>query len=100
MRTITKKAVAAFLAGKKFREDNTRVEIRTDFTQDITHLILHGNVIAIKYFATGKVEITTAGWNTPTTKERLNGLPGVSVCTKANQLYLNGKPWDGSWIAI
>lgn len=96
MRTITKKAVAAFLAGQTFREDNTRVEV----SSTEANLFLHGNLIARRYLMTGETEITTAGWNTTTTKERLNGLPGVRLHTKAYQLYLNDKPWDGSWTTV
>lgn len=96
MRDITKKAVAAFNAGKSFSLGNTLVAV--DSTE--VTLNLHGNLIARKFIMTGETEITTAGWNTPTTKERLNGLPGVSVYTKAKQLYLNDKPWDGSWKTI
>lgn len=44
--------------------------------------------------------ITTAGWHTSTTKERLNTLPGVSIQQKNYAWFLNGKAWDGNWIKI
>ena len=47
-----------------------------------------------------RLQITTAGWNTVTTRERLNGLPNVSVIQRKGKLYLNGKEWDGEWIEV
>jgi hypothetical protein len=44
------------------------------------------------------VEITTAGWNTPTTKERLK--PFASVNHHKHELYLEGLLWTGEWTAI
>jgi hypothetical protein len=60
---------------------------------------LHGNLIA-KIDADGTLAITNAGWFTNTTKERLNGIPGVSICQKKGDWYLNGRKWDGGWITI
>jgi hypothetical protein len=90
MRKITSKITEAFLAGRTLRSGN-------DAT-DGTTLSLHGNVIARR--AGDTLHITHAGWPTNTTKERLNGLPGVSIHQKAGQWYLNGQPWDGSWTQI
>lgn len=39
--------------------------------------------------------ITIAGWNSVTTRERLNGLSEIRLGTKKGQLYLNNIPWDG-----
>lgn len=64
-------------------------------SSDGERLTLHGNVIA-RHGAMG-LEVTLAGWNSNTTRERLNGLPGVSVCTKLGQAFLNGKAWSGAW---
>lgn len=47
-----------------------------------------------------RLQITTAGWNTATTREHLNGLPNVSVIQRRGQLYLNGKEWDGELILV
>jgi len=44
--------------------------------------------------------ITNAGWQSNTTKERLNGLSGVSIYQKNFQWFLNGKPWNGDWITV
>jgi hypothetical protein len=89
-RKITDQAVSAFYAGANLTKSNMFV------TQK--QMYLHGNMIA--KIDNGDLFITTCGWNTPTTKERLNGLSGVRVNTKAYQLYLNGKPWDGDWIKV
>ena len=68
MRKVTQVAVAAFKADTPMRLDNTRVEVRTEGT--FTYLF--GNMIAHK---TGnELFITTAGWRSNTTKERLNGI--------------------------
>jgi|TARA_R110002020_G_C15900490_1_gene740933 hypothetical protein len=89
-RKITDQAVSAFYAGANLTKSNMFV------TQK--QMYLHGNMIA--KIDNGDLFITTCGWNTPTTKERLNGLSGVRVNTKAYQLYLNGEPWNGDWIKV
>ena len=91
MRKITREIVSAFMR----RETKTIGNSRTDGTT----LYLHGNAIA-KHCLDGSMKITTAGWNTPTTRERLNGLPGVSVWVRRGQLYLNGEKWDGKWTEV
>ena len=91
MRKITREIVAAFMN----RETKTIGNSRTDKTT----LYLHGNAIA-KHCLDGSMKITAAGWNTPTTRERLNGLPGVKVYVRNHQLYLNDRPWDGKWTKV
>lgn len=89
-RRITQEAVRAFYAGEKLTKSNMFIKDKQMF--------LHGNMIA--KIEEGQLKISTCGWHTPTTKERLNGLSGVSVHTKNYQLYLNGEKWDGDWIAL
>lgn len=89
-RKVTTGIVAAFLKGEKKKISN-------DHT-DGNAMYLHGNKIAEK--RDGKIWITNAGYMTNTTKERLNGIPNVSINQKAGQWYLNGKPWDGEWIEV
>lgn len=97
MKTITKKAVNALLNGKSFNKGNMRVE---DFGT-YTKMFLHGNMIAeIEYSWHGKdfkrtLLISACGWLTNTTKERLNGLPQVSISQKNFEWFLNGEKWDG-----
>ncbi len=96
MRTITAKAIAAFEQGKSFRLDNTAVEVHNG----VKNLILHGHTIATSSPEEG-LHINLCGWNTPTTRERLNGLFGVRLNTKKGQAFLNGNPIpsDG-WIKV
>ena len=91
MRKITSEAVRAFLNGENYKNGNTMVTKQDYF--------LHGNKIAERT-ESGGIRITLAGWNTNTTRERLNGLPNVKVTTKKEQVYLNGKEWDGDWITV
>jgi len=93
MRKITQQAVDAFNKGKPFKSGNTEVKVDVWGARE---MFLHNNLIATQ-FPEGGLEITTAGWNTPTTRERLNGLNGVSVNVSKGQLYLNGEVWDGNF---
>lgn len=89
MRKITKQAVDAFLKGYDFKSDNTQVIGKAGGT----YLKLHDNTIACK-LNDASIEVSLCGWNTPTTRERLNGIPGVSISTCKGQAYLNGNPID------
>ena len=93
MRKITQQAVAAFLAGQTFNSSNTTVEV----AEDRHHCVmkLHGNTIARR--ENGGLYVCNGGWSSNTTKERLNGIPGVSVHQKNFVWYLNDVEWDGSW---
>lgn len=82
-------------------------KLKNDSTDGIS-LFFHGNKIAwwdvqqIKY-GNPPIEvlyISTCGWNTRSTKDRLNELPGVSVYQKKGILFLNTKPWDGKPIIV
>lgn len=87
---VTDSIVAAFINGEKHK-------VKNDHT-DGTALFLHRNKIAEK--RDGKLWITNSGWMTKTTKERLNGLPNVSIIQKSGDWYLNGEKWDGDWIEV
>tara|TARA_R110000803_G_scaffold35870_1_gene77317 strand:- start:3781 stop:4092 length:312 start_codon:yes stop_codon:yes gene_type:complete len=91
---ITKDAVNAFLNGKNFKRSNTQVVVHGDDAL----LSLFGNTIARK--VGDKLYITHCGWETMTTRERLNGLPNVSIYQKNFQWYLNDKAWDGKLIEV
>lgn len=96
MRKITRQAVAAFMSGIEFSKDNTSVS--KTFGGDVC-LKLHGNEIASKR-VNGELWISNAGWFSTTTKERLNGIPGVSIFQRKRVWYLNGKEWDGRWVCV
>jgi len=48
----------------------------------------------------GDLWINDAGWQTVTTKERLNGFPTVNIQQKDFEWFLNGERWDGSKIRV
>lgn len=90
MRQITMQAVLSLMNGKNYKSGNTHVANNA--------LYLHGNKIA--ELRDGELWISSAGWETNTTKERLNGLPGVRITQKNWRWYLNGNHWQGQWIKV
>jgi hypothetical protein len=95
MRKITKEAVSKFLSKETFRKSNMSVEE----SSGVYKLKLHGNTIAT-IDELGVLSVSNAGWRSNTTKERLNGIPGVRVHQRNWNWYLNGVEWDGSWKRI
>ena len=97
MRKITEEATASFMSAKKFKKANTEVEV----LPNVTILKLHGNAIAYRYNDPERtLSITNCGWQTNTTKERLNGLPNVQITQKNFQWFLNGEAWNGELIDV
>ena len=96
MRQITIDAIRAFRNGNKFKRANTEVEVYPH--SNFRRLKLHGNTIA--ELGEDGLFITSAGWSTVTTKERLNGLPNVNIIQRNYQWFLNGEEWNGDWIKI
>ena len=87
MRQITKESRDAFMHCENYKKSN--MEVRNG------SMYLHGNRIAW-WDKNGQLWITNCGWDTPTTKERLNALPNVHIIQRNYQWYLNGVEWDGS----
>ena len=86
MRKITVSAVSAFFAGVPFSSGNTVVTVNSSL--QCTSMLLHGNTIAVRYPITGHTHISDAGWQTHTTKERLNGIleqAGIKGACKIGQ---------------
>ena len=121
MRKITQDSIKAFLNESNFKRGNTEVSviyIDTNFDSNapykpltvVTDLLLHGNIIATatKKFINGKYETSitmdSAGWQTNTTKERLNGLlqylNAGGIYQKNFQWYYNDEYWNGEEITI
>ena len=105
MRKITEAARHAFLAGREWKQSNTSVEVRgfQNATTKWVILLLHGNPIAryrLGDTSLRSLRVCDGNWQTVTTKDRLNSLPGVRVHQKAGQWYLNGEPWDGCWSTV
>lgn len=97
MRKVTERSVIAFENAQSFKSGNTEVEV----LPNVTVLKLFGNSIAWQYNDPERtLSISDAGYQTNTTKERLNGIRGVSVQQVKGVWYLNGKEWDGSYIDV
>lgn len=97
MRKITRESVQAFMDARPFSKDNTTIEV----LPNVTIMRLHGNRIAYRYNDPERtLSVTNAGWFSNTTKERLNGIPGVSINQKKGEWYLNGEVWDGKLIDV
>lgn len=88
MRKITRAACEALFNRDYFQRDNTLV-CHTK-ANGCTKMYLHGNLIA-QFDAEGGVYISDAGWQTVTTKERLNGVLQLSGCNM--RLYQVGGVW-------
>jgi hypothetical protein len=94
-------ASAAFIAGKKFKRDNTWIVINNDDGTAVFYL--WGNDIARQSPEQRErrvFEIRNAGYDTRTTNSRLNDLPGVNVFHKKGDLFLNNQPWSGLWTEV
>jgi hypothetical protein len=97
MRKITIQSIEAFNNATPFKKQNMQVAVYPN----VTVLLLHDNEIAYRYNDPEKtLSIRNCGWQSATTKERLNGLDGVNIVQKNFVWYLNGKEWDGSLIDI
>jgi len=80
----------AFIKGISKRKGNSQTDGKM--------LLLFGNRIA-EHREDG-LYITNCGWKTATTKAHLNLLPNVNIFQSKKIWYLNGDPWDGSWIKV
>ena len=97
MRTITEKSIEKFLNAETFKSGNTSVEV----LPNVTILKLFGNAIAYQYNDPEKtLSITNCGYETATTKERLNGLPNVKITQVKGKWFLNDVEWDGNLIDV
>ena len=94
-RQVTQEIVRAFLDGTNKKVSNS--EVHADCTG--VYMYLFWNLIAKRVGE--RTQVTLAGWNTVTTRERLNGLPKCSVTTKQGQAYINGNPVaDDEWVQL
>ena len=86
-RKVTEQIKQAFEQGESKKVGNTET--------DGTSVFLHGNEI-VRRDVSGLVFATLAGWNTPTTRERVNGITGMGFHQVNHQACLNGEPIDSS----
>ena len=97
MRTITEKAIKAFMNAEKFKSSNTSVEV----LPNVTILKLFNNAIAYRYNDPERtLSITNCGWQSNTTKERLNAIPNVNIKQIKGSWFLNNKEWNGNLIDV
>ena len=90
MRKITKDIKRAFEQGRAQTIGNTHTDGNTVW--------LHGNAI-VRRTESGSIEATLAGWNTPTTRERVNGITGMRFHQMNFEAFLDGKPiCENAWI--
>lgn len=96
MRKITEEAVNRFIKKEAFRSGNTKVEVR----EGIAYFYLHDNCISILDNET--LFISTCGWETTTTKERLNGIlfkvlgSSYQIRQKNFIWYIKDEPLNGT----
>jgi len=92
MRKVTEQIRNAFLNGKALKIGNTRT--------DGNRVWLHGNLI-VERTEKGDIFATLAGWNTPTTRERVNGITGLNFHQVNFEACQNGEPIDPeAWVRI
>lgn len=98
MKKVTEKVVRSFISRKKCKIDNTHT--------DGTTLYLYGNAIAT-WTDDNQLLIRSAGWETKTTRERLNGLlyllnKGIYISQKKWVWHLGTTPWydSRSWTLV
>lgn len=98
MRKITEEMCSTLmhLEARDLGNTQVRIEAMQMGIPTIASMYLFGNKIATYHSPTNTLEITNCGWFTNTTRDRLNGLPGVSISQKKFVWYLNGEVWDGS----
>ena len=91
MRKVTEQIKQAFDNGQRLKVGNTKTDGKTVW--------LHGNAI-VKRDPDGLVRWSLAGWNTSTTRERVNGIVNAGVCQVDFEPVLNGEIIDSSdWFA-
>ena len=93
MRQITRDSVNAFLAGRKFNGQNMSVVTAVLSGGPTTSMYLHGNLIAemTGVPAECNIRLTDAGWESNTTKERLNGVLDLLDLWRDKIWSINGR---------
>ena len=97
MRTVTEKAIKAFLNGKNCKLGGKQYythTVNTEIKDGVMYL--HENAIA--KLINGELYVSFAGWGSVTTRERLEGFRyfgfDISVSQYKHEQYLNGKKVD------
>jgi len=90
MRKITREIVNAFQNSRSLRIGNSRTNGES--------LWLFDNKIA--EIRRDGLWVSNGGWDSKTTKERLNGLSGVNIVQRRGVWLLNERVWDGRWVNV
>lgn len=94
MKNIDKMISDAFMHSRPLKKGNSEIK-----NEGVINMYLHGHNIAKN--DNGIISINLRGFDTPTTKSRLNSIPGVNVNTKNGIVYLNGNPIETvGWFSI
>ena len=88
MRKITEQALKAFVNGTNFKSGNTRIEA----IGNEVFMYLHDNLIASRTNRKPIVRVCSAGWQTVTTKERLNAII-EHYLSPADKIYQKNFVW-------
>jgi hypothetical protein len=97
VRKVTDSAIDNFMSATPFKISNTIVKV----LPNVTILELFGNPIAYRYNDPNKtLSICNCGYQTNTTKERLNGIPKVRINQSKGKWFLNGAEWDGKLVDV
>jgi hypothetical protein len=92
MRKITSQIRQAFRNHEKKTIGNTRTDGQTVW--------LHNNAI-VRRMPDGSVQASLAGWNTPTTRERVNGISGAGFYQKNFAAMLGSEEVDcNAWHSL
>ena len=93
MRKIERQLITAInTPGSKLRSSNTQVRWSDD--QAFVEVLLHGHIIATINFASSTLVISACGWETTTTKSRLNAIlsdlvPGARIFAKRFEWFIS-----------
>ena len=103
MRQIEKQMNFALSNKGNWRKDNTEVEFNE--STNCSTVKLHGNSIATYDHELKAVKLSSCGWDTPTTKSRLNAIlqevkPGCGIFQKQFDWFVSFRDdvkefWDG-----
>ena len=89
MRKIERQMIQAIVDGKDWSKDNTRVETEQGYRSTV---YLHGHRIAVYYPNGVDLHINNCGYETVTTKSRLNALIDF-VCGYPNGIFQKNWNW-------
>ena len=97
MRKIEKQMNFAISNKGNWRKDNTEVEFNE--STNCSNVFLHGHNIATYDHATASIKISSCGWESVTTKSRLNAIlqevkPGCGVFQKQFEWFVSFRDDD------